>query len=165
MLPCANLHTLHQECNNELVTSYLKASISACSSSSSGEVSLISLGMKVSAWLLGAELDPMRPRLTPPLVTGHLAVSCSDSAHTALHTGLETADSGVSCGLLGWHRHNSRVSDLRREVEDELGQPAAAEELADLVREVVAVECEEVPRARPDEESRVVNANSGADLT
>ena len=60
--------------------------------------------MKVSAWLLGAELDPMRPRLTPPLVTGHLAVSCSDSAHTALHTGLETADSGVSCGLLGWHR-------------------------------------------------------------
>ena len=163
MLPCANLHTLHQECNNELVTSYLKASISACSSSSSGEVSLISLGMKVSAWLLGAELDPMRPRLTPPLVTGHLAVSCSDSAHTALHTGLDIAGSAADCW--GVVRHNSRVSDLRREVEDELGQPAAAEELADLVREVVAVECEEVPRARPDEESRVVNANSGADLT
>ena len=161
-MACANLHTLHQECNNELVKTYLKASISACSSSSSGEVSLISLGMKVSAWSLGAELDPMRPRLTPPLVTGHLAVSCSDSAHTALHTGLETAGSAADC----WgRRHNSRVSDLRREVEDELGQPAAAEELADLVREVVAVECEEVPRARPDEESRVVNANSGADLT
>ena len=118
----------------------------------------------MSAWLLGAELDPMRPRLTPPLVTGHLAVSCSDSAHTALHTGLETAGSAADCWD-GTVRHNSRVSDLRREVEDELGQPAAAEELADLVREVVAVECEEVPRARPDEESRVVNANSGADLT
>ena len=148
-------------CNHvTMVVTYLKASISAWSSSSSGEVSLISLGMKVSAWLLGA--DPMRPRLTPPLVTGHLAVSCSDSAHTALHTGLETAGSAADCG---WHRHNSRVSDLRREVEHELGQPAAAEELADLVREVVAVECEDVPRARPDEERRVVNANSGADLT
>ena len=45
--------------------------------------------------LLGA--DPMRPRLTPPLVTGHLAVSCSDSAHTALHTGLETAGSAADC--------------------------------------------------------------------
>ena len=149
-------------CNHvTMVVTYLKASISAWSSSSSGEVSLISLGMKVSAWLLGA--DPMRPRLTPPLVTGHLAVSCSDSAHTALHTGLEVAGSAADCW--GWHCHNSRVSDLRREVEDELGQPAAAEELADLVREVVAVECEEVPRARPDEETRVVNANSGADLT
>ena len=107
----------------------------------------------------------MRPRLTPPLVTGHLAVSCSDSAHTALHTGLEIAGSAADCWSGTGRRHNSRVSDLRREVEDELGQPAAAEELADLVREVVAVECEEVPRARPDEESRVVNANSGADLT
>ena len=95
MLSCANLHTLYQECNHELVKTYLKASISAWSSSSSGEVSLISLGMKVSAWLLGA--DPMRPRLTPPLVTGHLAVSCSDSAHTALHTGLETAGSAADC--------------------------------------------------------------------
>ena len=119
--------------------------------------------MKVSAWLLGA--DPMRPRFTPPLVTGHLAVSCSDSAHTALHTGLEVAGSAADCWGGTGRRHNSRVSDLRREVEHELGQPAAAEELADLVREVVAVECEEVPRARPDEERRVVNANSGADLT
>ena len=85
-------------CNHvTMVVTYLKASISAWSSSSSGEVSLISLGMKVSAWLLGAELDPMRPRLTPPLVTGHLAVSCSDSAHTALHTGLETAGSAADC--------------------------------------------------------------------
>ena len=83
-------------------------------------------------------------------------------AHGAPHG---PGDSGVSCGLQGSHRHNSRVSDLRREVEHELGQPAAAEELADLVREVVAVECEDVPRARPDEETRVVNANSGADLT
>ena len=39
----------------------------------------------------------MRPRLTPPLVTGHLAVSCSDSAHTALHTGLEVAGSAADC--------------------------------------------------------------------